>query len=72
MNTINCATFAEAHEAALSKVADGASIAEADSDDGFSVRAQRTDHNNCRKSRVTIHVWRNAKLVPKAEWKAML
>jgi len=67
-----CDTFAEAHEAALSKVADGACIAAANTSDGWSVRVQRTDHNNSRRSRVVIHVWREGKLVRKGEWQRML
>lgn len=68
----NFKTFAEAHEAALSKVADGACIAAANAEDGFAVRVQRTDHNNTPRSRVVIHVWRDAKLVRKIEWQRLL
>lgn len=64
-------TFAEAHEAALSKVADGACIAAANTEDGYAIRVQRTDHNNTRRSRVVVHAWRGAKLMRKAEYAAL-
>ena len=64
--------FKTAYDDVVTQVVGGKCFAQRLADGGYCIRAQQTDHNNSRKSRVVIHVWLNSKLLRKSEVAALL